>query len=297
MIEAQGTIVKAMSGFYYVDCGGEIINCRARGKFRNEKASPLVGDKVRIVRTEDNNGRLEEIFPRKNMFLRPSVANIDVLVIFAAAVNPITEPFLIDRVAALAICKGVSVVLCINKSDLNRGESLKELYADSGFSVINTSAETGEGLDELVELMANKVCAFTGNSGVGKSSVLNRIQPDLAIKTGEVSEKLGRGRHTTRHTELFSIGKGTLAADTPGFSSFDIERMEMMEASKLQYAYGEFAPWLGDCMFADCSHTKEKGCAVLAALKDGKIHPKRHESYVKLYEFASQIRPWEFKTK
>ena len=238
---------------------------------------------------------VERILPRRNSFVRPAVANVDALVIFAANVNPVTEPFLIDRVAAIAGDQEVQVVLCINKCDLDPALDLVRIYEHAGFAVICTSAETGEGVEELRQLLAGKLTAFTGNSGVGKSSILNRLCPELALPTGEVSEKLGRGRHTTRHVELYDLGEETLVADTPGFSSFDTDQMDVILKENLQYAFPDFGPYVGRCQFHDCSHRKEPGCAVRIALEAGEIEPTRYDSYLRLYDKAAQIKEWEIK--
>jgi len=238
---------------------------------------------------------VEKILPRNNSFVRPAVANVDALVVFAANVNPVTEPFLIDRVAAIAGDQGVSVILCVNKCDLDPALDLVRIYRHAGFSVICTSAETGEGVEELRNLIRGKLVAFTGNSGVGKSSILNRLCPELSLATGEVSEKLGRGRHTTRHVELYDLREGTYVVDTPGFSSFDTDQMDVILKENLQYAFPDFGPYVGSCQFHDCSHRKEPGCAVTAALAAGEIESTRYDSYLKLYEKAAQIKLWELK--
>ena len=285
--------MKALSGFYYVDDGQTTTACRGRGKLRHEKVTPLVGDRVRFTPLGDGSGTLDEILPRKNEFYRPAVANIDQLVIIASEATPITDPFLIDRVAAIAEGRNCQPIICINKCDLASGEELAGIYRDAGFPTLRVSAETGEGIERLKELISDKVSAFTGNSGVGKSSILNMLEPGVSIATGDVSQKLGRGRHTTRHVELFRLSCGALVADTPGFSSFDVERMELMRKEELQRCFREFAPYLDKCQFQDCAHIKEKGCAVLAARKEGKIRPTRHQSYIRLYEQAKAIPDWE----
>lgn len=291
----EGRIIKALSGYYYVDTGAELVTCRARGKFRLNGTSPLVGDRVRMDVSSDGTGSVREILLRRNYFIRPAVANIDLMVMLAAAVNPVTDPFLIDRVSALAAHHSCDFLLCINKADLNSGDELFSIYSASGIPVLRTSAVTGEGLPELSERLAGRVCAFTGNSGVGKSSLLNALSPELSLLTGEVSQKLGRGRHTTRHIELYSLGADTFVADTPGFSAFDTERMELVHKEQLQYAFPEFTPYLGHCQFPDCAHRKEPGCAVRKALAEGKIGQTRYDSYERLYELASQIKEWELK--
>ena len=292
---SEGLIRKALSGFYYVDDGRQTIPCRARGRHRHAGLTPLVGDRVRFTPLEDGSGALDEILPRKNEFYRPAVANIDLLVVVASQAIPVTDPFLIDRVAAIARSRGCETLVCINKCDLEPGEDLARIYERAGFPTVRVSARTGEGLDALRRLLAGKVCAFTGNSGVGKSSLLNALEAEFDLPTGEVSEKLGRGRHTTRHVELFRLSCGALAADTPGFSSFDVDKVELTRKEELQYAFREFAPCLGQCRFPDCAHVKEKGCAVLAAVGAGEISRSRHRSYVRLYEQAKAIPDWEQK--
>lgn len=289
-----GRILRSLSGFYDVQTEGKLVTCRARGILRKEGNSPLTGDMVEIT-VERGKGMVERILPRKNSFIRPAVANIDALVVFAANVNPVTEPFLIDRVAAIAGDQEVPVILCVNKCDLDPAVDLVRIYGNAGFTVICTSAETGEGVEELRKLIEGKLTAFTGNSGVGKSSILNRLCPELALATGEVSEKLGRGRHTTRHVQLYKLGEDTYVADTPGFSSFDTDQMDVILKENLQYAFPDFGRYIGKCRFDDCSHRKEPDCAVRAAFENGEIERTRYDSYLKLYEKASQINLWEIK--
>lgn len=296
-METEGTIVKALSGFYYVDTGENVITCRGRGRLRRDGQSPLVGDRAKVTLIDDETGRLDGVLPRRSEFARPPVANIELLVIIISAVNPIADTFLVDQVAALAAHKGVGSVICINKSDEDRGDELRSIYERTAMPVINTSAVTGEGIDELLSLMGTKLCAFTGNSGVGKSSLLNRISPEFTIKTGDVSDKLGRGRHTTRHTELYRLPSGALVADTPGFSSFDLESMEYIKKEELANAFPEFAPHIGSCRYVSCTHTKERGCAVLDAVKAGMISESRHRSYLLLYDKAKDLHEWDYKTK
>ena len=291
---AEGRILRSLSGFYDVQTADGLVTCRARGILRKEGNSPLTGDLVEIT-VERGKGMVEKILPRKNKFIRPAVANIDALVVFAANVNPITEPYLIDRVAAIAGDQNVPVILCINKCDLDPAVDLVRIYQHAGFRVICTSAETGEGVQELKESITGKLVAFTGNSGVGKSSILNRLAPELNLATGEVSEKLGRGRHTTRHVELYRLGEDTYVADTPGFSSFDTDQMDIILKENLQYAFPVFGKYIGQCRFDDCSHRKEPDCAVRAAYESGEIEKSRYDSYLKLYEKASQINLWELK--
>ena len=292
MDELTGVIVKALSGFYYVDTGTEVLECRARGIFRKTGESPLVGDRV-TLRIEQGKGTVQTILPRRNRFLRPAVANIDALVILASRSIPVTDPFLIDRMTVLSLAQGVEPIICVNKSDLEDPAPLAALYETAGFSVVCTSAETGDGIDELRSLISGKTVAFTGNSGVGKSTILRKLCPELEIETGEVSQKLGRGRHTTRHVELFPIGDASYVVDTPGFSSFELELMEPIPKEELSELFPDFRPYLGSCRFPDCAHRKEPDCGVLAAVAAGQIRPSRHRSYLRLYEAAEQIKPWE----
>ena len=289
-----GRIVKSLSGFYEVKTEAGTVTCRARGHVRRDGCMPLTGDLVEIS-CSGSRGMVEKLLPRKNSFLRPAVANVDALVVFAASVNPVTEPFLIDRVAAIAGDQGVEVYICINKCDLDPAVDLERIYTRAGFPVIRASAQTGEGVAQLRSLLSGKLTAFTGNTGVGKSSMLNALCPGLELATGQVSQKLGRGRHTTRHVELFALDENTYVADTPGFASFDTEQMEIILKENLQYAFRDFAPYLGACQFHDCSHRAEPGCAVRQAVEAGEIEASRYKSYLQLYDQYSRIKEWERK--
>lgn len=289
-----GRIVRSLSGFYEVQTPAGVVTCRGRGSLRRGGDSPLTGDMVEIT-VEGGKGMVERILPRKNSFVRPAVANVDALVVFAANVNPVTEPFLIDRVAAIAGDQGVEVYILINKCDLDPAVDLERIYTRAGFPVIRASAQTGEGVAQLRCLLAGKLTAFTGNTGVGKSSMLNALCPGLELATGQVSQKLGRGRHTTRHVELYALDENTYVADTPGFASFDTEQMEVILKENLQYAFRDFAPYLGECQFHDCSHRAEPGCAVRRAVEEGEIEASRYKSYLRLYDQYSRIKEWERK--
>ena len=290
-----GRAPKALSGFSYVDTGKTILTCRARGKFRKEGISPLVGDQVEIRELDNNEGFVERILPRRNAFTRPAVANIDQLVVIASAAIPKTDPFLIDRVTAIAALKNCDTVILLNKCDLDPANALYDIYSASGFPTLRVSAKTGEGLDELRGLITDKVSAFTGNSGVGKSSLLNALDSSFSLKVGEISTALGRGRHTTRHVELFRLACGGEVMDSPGFSSFETEELNLELKHHLPETFREFVPYLDDCRFAGCSHTKEKGCAVLDALGRGEIQKSRHQSYLRLYEELKPLRDWQEK--
>jgi ribosome biogenesis GTPase len=287
----EGLIYKAMSGFYYVKSAEGTVECRARGRFRLEKNIPLVGDRVRYTATEHGKGILTAILPRKNSFIRPQLANIDKMVIFTSEAIPVTDTYLIDKMTVIAANNNCEPIICINKTDLNPAERLYEIYSRVGFSVVKTSALTGEGVDLLIEAISGTTCAFTGNSGVGKSSVINTIDPDFKITVGDISKKLGRGRHTTRHVELYKLTCGAFIADTPGFSAFDTGHITSKE--NLQYLFIDFEPYLGKCRFLDCAHINEPECAVVEALNDGLIQKSRHDSYSRLYKQELEYKEWE----
>ncbi len=288
----EGVIMRALSGFYDVRAGSELVRCRAKGRFRKDGLTPLVGDRVLIEETGDGTGTVAEILPRKNAFCRPAVANVDYLVMVVSAVIPVTDPYLIDRVTVRCEKNWCGVLLALNKCDLDPGKELRQIYAAAGYSVYPVSAFTGEGVDAFRRAIEGKICCFTGNSGVGKSSLINALAPGLAIPTAEVSQKLGRGRHTTRHVELFDIGGGTLLGDTPGFASFGDEDETPFLPEELDGLFPEFLPYLGKCRFDDCTHRSEPGCAVRSAPPEH-IHPSRYASYLRLYEEASKLKRWE----
>ena len=290
---SEGRIQKALSGFYYVDIGTEVLTCRARGKFRKDGISPLVGDRVEVRELGNGEGFVEAILPRKNAFTRPAVANIDQLVVIASGAIPKTDPFLIDRVAAIAALKGCEVIILLNKCDLDSADSLYQIYRAAGFQTLRVSAQPGEGLEALIPLISGKLSAFTGNSGVGKSSILNALDPEFHLQVGEVSDALGRGRHTTRHVELFRLSCGAEIVDSPGFSSFETDELNLELKHRLPDTFREFQPYLEHCRFVGCSHTKEKGCAVLEAVRRGEIQKSRHASYLRLYEELKPLKDWK----
>ena len=286
--------MKSVGGFYYVRCDGEIYECKARGSFRKRGSSPVAGDRVRITVPDDGFCALEEILPRKNKLKRPALANIDILVIVCSTVDPQPNFAVIDKMTAAAVNNDMQPVIVVSKNDIKSGDEVAAVYRGSGIEVFQVSPESRDEADALLELLRGKVSAFTGNSGVGKSTLLNMLFPHLELATGEISEKLGRGRHTTRVVELFEEN-GCIVADTPGFSTVDLQRYELIDRERLQYCFPEFEEYLGQCQFTSCAHTCEKGCAILAAVEEGKIHPSRHKSYVAMYNEVKDLKPWQFK--
>lgn len=287
----NGKILKGIGGFYYIETADAVYECKARGVFRKQKITPLVGDDVTITIRSNGENTIDSIHPRKNFLVRPPVANIEQLFILSAACNPSPNLFLIDKMTAIAINKGIEPIIVFTKCDLMDLSEFEKIYKNSGLKTVCISSVTKDGIDTVKEWISGKVSAFTGNSGVGKSTLLNSICEGLNLDTGEISEKLGRGRHTTRAIELYKVCDGYVA-DTPGFSSFDIEKNESVALEDIQYCFPEFQPYLGKCKFVSCSHTVDKGCAVLEALCDGKIEKTRHESYKAMYSEAKELKKW-----
>lgn len=290
----QGILLKAIAGFYYVEAGDSIYECKARGIFRKNNMSPTVGDRLAFEIVSEGKGVITEILPRKNLLIRPQVANIDRLFIVSSHDTPVPSALVIDRLTAIACENDIEPIIVFNKVDLGTMSYWKDLYTSAGFKTILSSGANGKGCDEIKALISGKISAFTGNSGVGKSSILNKILPELNLKTGEISEKLGRGRHTTRHVELFPAFGGYVA-DTPGFSSLDIEKTMPLKKENLQFTFPDFNDWLGECRFTSCTHTGEKGCAVAQAVLDGKIQQSRLDSYRMIYNEIKDIKEWERK--
>lgn len=282
-------ITKGVGGFYYVRTDDGIAECRARGIFRKRGITPVAGDQV--VLNADAN-MIDEILPRKNVFVRPPVANLDVLFIVASTTQPVPSTLVLDKLAASALYQNVQPVLVVTKTDLAAADMLRQAYTGSGLPLIFLHYDTGEGLDEVRGWIKGRLCAFCGNSGVGKSTLINALAPDLARETGEISRKLGRGRHTTREAEIFEVCGGRIA-DTPGFASLETQRLCRIPKEELELVFPEFEPYREQCRFVGCSHRSEKGCAVREALAEGKISQTRYDSYLAMYEEAAQLKDWE----
>ena len=289
-----GIIIKALSGFYYVKSGDKIYTCKARGNFRKSGVSPLVGDRVKISALEDLTGTVDEIEPRKTELLRPPVANIEKLFILSSFENPAPNTLIIDKLTVLARHNGIEPIIVFNKSDMGDFGKFEEIYKKSGFKTFVISAVNGIGLDMLKRELKDSISAFTGNSGVGKSSVLNAILGEELIATGEVSEKLGRGRHTTRHTQIYPLPFGGFVADTAGFSSIETGNDYTLNEHLIN-CFDDFSDFVRGCRFTSCSHTKEKGCAVIEAVKNGEIMKSRHESYITLYDELKNLKEWQIR--
>lgn len=294
MSTLNGILMKSIGGFYYVRCDSKEYECKARGSFRKSGNSPVVGDKVVISVPEEGFASIEEIKPRINKLKRPALANIDTLVIVCSTVDPEPNFTVIDKMTAAAVNNNMIPAIVVSKNDLKSGERIAEIYRNSEFPVFLCSPDDTEDVNRLKAFLKGKVSAFTGNSGVGKSTLINRIFPELELQTGQISRKLGRGKHTTRVVELFEID-GCFVADTPGFSTVDLQRYEMIDKTRLQYCFPEFEKYLGECQFTSCSHTCEKGCRILQAVKDGEIEPSRHKSYVAMYNEVKDIKEWELR--
>lgn len=282
-------ITKGIGGFYYVKTPDGIVECKARGIFRKRGITPVAGDNVAL---SADGTMIDEILPRKNVFIRPPIANLDILFIVTSTTQPVPSTLVLDELAAAAIYKDVQPVLVVTKADLAAADMLRTAYTGSGIPLIQLNYETGEGLDEIRGYIQGHLCAFCGNSGVGKSTLLNTLAPELKRETGSISQKLGRGRHTTREVEIFEICGGRLA-DTPGFASLEMERAAYIPKENLQFAFPEVERYFGQCKFTGCSHTVEKGCAVRAALEAGEIDKTRYESYVTLYNEAKEVKEWQ----
>lgn len=294
-LKQTGVIVKMLSGFYYVmTSDGKTVRCRARGVFRKDGVSPLAGDRV-IFSEHSGDGAVEQILERKNVMMRPAAANIDRVVIISSFCVPAPNTLIIDLMTAIAENNGIEAVIVFNKSDLGNLKDIAGVYTNAGFKVFVVSADTGEGIEELKNYLSSGFSVFTGNTGVGKSSILNRLLPYANIPTGGVSEKLGRGKHTTRHIELYSLCDGAFIADTPGFSSLSFDEAGFIPAYDLPFCFPDINRYADNCKFTGCTHTAECGCSVKKALEEGKIEASRYESYKILFDKVKDIKDWEIK--
>lgn len=293
MENKTGRIIQAIAGFYYCRTGdGAVYECRARGGFRNEDITPLAGD-MAVFETDGTGGYVTEIMERKNAFTRPPLANLDQLFLVTAAASPSPNLLVIDKLITVCEYKGIEPILVVTKTDLAEDKTLRGIYEKAGFRVFSLSNLEPERLDEIHTLLAGKISAFAGNTGVGKSSLLNNLFPSLELQTADISKKLGRGRHTTRHVTLYPAGEGGFVADTPGFGTMELSQYEIIRKEELADCFREFKPYLGQCRFTGCSHTAEKGCAIREACRAGKIGRNRYENYRTLYSEAKQLKDWE----
>lgn len=283
-----GTIIKSIGGLYTVKSFDTIVECKARGVFRKNNVSPVVGDRVEV-----SNGVISKILPRKNFIVRPPLANLDIMVFVVSMTKPSPNLSLLDKFIAVCEYKNITPIIALTKVDLADYHKVYNIYNNIGISVFVIDYTKGSTQTELKKILANKVCAFTGNSGAGKSTLLNAIDSTLNIPIGEISEKLGRGRHTTRHAELYQLDNGGLIADTPGFSTFETNKYDIIKKEHLAECFREFSPYVNSCKFTDCSHTKEKGCSVISAVDSGNISKSRHASYCEMFENAKKIKDWE----
>lgn len=285
----RAIIYKGIGGFYYVrNAEGKEIECKARGKFRKERIIPMIGDEVEVD-VKNGKGSICEIYPRRTKLIRPPVANIDIVVVVAAAKSPEPNTSLIDRMLVNAEINGIDAVVCINKTDLADSSELENIYRSAGYKTVSVSAETGEGLDQLFSLIKGKIAAFAGVSGVGKSSLLTIITGN-ELETGAVSEKISRGRHTTRHVELFPVKGGGYVLDTPGFSSVEAEDISL---EMLEQCFPEIASASAGCRFRGCAHINEPDCAVKSMVKSNEISESRYSSYKELYAIQKGKKEWK----
>ncbi len=290
----EGLILKAVGGLYTVETAEGVFECRARGIFRKRKISPCAGDRVVIGDIDGNTAVVDEIRPRKNSVIRPPLANLDFMVFVVSTCEPAPNLTLLDKFLAIAEYKGIKSIIAVTKTDL-QSSALRDIYKGSGAEFFEIDYDNENSYMKLYDTLSGSIAAFTGNTGVGKSTLLNHIASGLELRTGEISKKLGRGRHTTRNVELYKLENGCYIADTPGFSTFDTQRYDIILKDELAYCFPEFREYEGKCRFPDCAHIKEKGCAVLEAVKNGLIPESRHSSYAEMYEEAKQIKEWELK--
>ena len=293
----SGTIVKLIGGIYFVDVSDSVYECTARGAFRNKNISPCCGDKAVIEICDDGRGVITDILERKNEIVRPPMANLDNLILVCSTCEPPPNLLLLDKFIAVAEFKKINPIIVFTKTDIKSSDDLTKLYEKCGVEVYGIGKDSADAMNKLKKRISAEVSAFTGNTGVGKTTLLNGMFPQLGEKTAEISRKLGRGRHTTRHVSLHKLPMGGYIADTPGFSSFDTNKYDIILKDELAECFREFRPYFGKCRYADCSHTKESGCAVIEAVNRGDICRSRHNSYVSMYEEARLIPEWLYKKR
>ena len=291
----SGRILKGIGGFYYVDTDIGVITCRARGKFRKLGVIPYVGDIVDISLRNDSEGYLLDIHERKNIMIRPPISNIDAIAIVISKAPPRTDTYFIDKICAMSVLKGIEVAVVINKCDEDNGNEFFDIYKEAGVQVFRVSAKRKEGIDEFCVFLNGKLTALTGNSGVGKSTLINAVFPTAQLETGEINDKIGRGRHTTRQVEILKPSEQMWIADTPGFSAFDIISKNEVNRDNLAVLFPDFSEFKDNCRFTGCSHTKEDGCAVIQAVEEKQINRSRYESYLKMYEELEKINNYKQK--
>ena len=291
----EGLLLKSVGGLYTAETSSGIFECRARGIFRKQNISPCAGDRVILSDIDGNTAVVDKILTRKNSIIRPPLANLDYMIFVISTCEPAPNLTLLDKFLAIAEYKGIKSIIAVTKIDLQKNNSLMDIYKNSGAKLVEVDYDNPTSYMRLYDMLAGKVSAFTGNTGVGKSTLINHISSGLEIKTGEISRKLGRGRHTTRAVELYRLDNGGYIADTPGFSTFETQKYDIIRKEELADCFPEFREYNGKCRFPDCAHVKEKGCAVLEAVENGMIPVSRHNSYAEMYEEAKQIKEWELK--
>lgn len=287
---AEGIIVKSIGGLYFTESSDNVYECKARGVFRNKGIAPCVGDRAVF-----EDGVITEILPRKNHLIRPPLSNLDQLIFVVSVAEPSPNMLLLDKFIAVAEYQNIEPVIVITKADIEDCSRIVSIYEKTGISIYTIDYNSDNPAEKIRVLLKDKISAFTGNSGVGKSTLLNEVCGDFNIPTGEISKKLGRGKHTTRHAELYKLPWGGYIADTPGFSTFETNKYNIIRKENLADCFREFRQYEGDCRFRDCSHTTEKGCRIIEAVENGEIPQSRHESYCSMYDEAKQIREWELK--
>ncbi|MBQ5824151.1 MAG: ribosome small subunit-dependent GTPase A [Clostridia bacterium] len=295
MIKTQGILIKGIGGFYYVETADGIYECKAKGINRRRGVTPLAGDIVTVTVNDEGYCSLDNVHERKNFLNRPPVANVDKLFILASTCEPLPSTLVIDKMTAIAQDKGIECAIVFTKEDLKDDDGLAEIYRKSGFETYCISSVNGKGVEDIKSAINGRICVFSGNSGVGKPTLLNALMPSLELETGEISDKLGRGKHTTRQVELFKVGSGYIA-DTPGFAAIDMTETKLLiRKENLAFCFKEFLPYLGTCKFSTCAHIADKGCKICEAVEAGEIMKSRHDSYVEMYNDVKDIKDWELK--